>query len=162
MKKYALPFLLGVVLSLACIAVLISPWWHLFMSPTKNAHCLPIEYSEYPFDNAEYANNDVAPYMPFVVRTETSLQTIKEFYDKNLVLAPRGNSSEEAHWVRNEVRPGEFLYQCGGRLNWEEAERGCIYLRERDGQTVVESIWLYSASAAPVCEAYMSELPFQR
>ena len=157
-----LPFLLGVVFTLVCIGVLISPWWHGFTSPTKNAKCLPLDYPEYPFDDPIYRSTP-EPYIPDVFRTETAITTVKDYYEANLLHNPNWTSDdEEGYWRRSEVRPGEFLYQCGGLLNWEEVERGCIYLRERDGKTIVERIWLYSASAAPGCDVYMSELPIPR
>lgn len=159
MKKFVLPFLLGIAFALVSIGVLISPWWHWFTSPTKNAHCLPIEYPEYPIDNESYANDYSEPFVPHVFRTETSLKIIKDFYDTNLLHSSDWDSDEEGYWRRSEVRSGEFLYECYGGLNWEEVETGCIYLRERDGKTIVERIWLYSASAGQLCEWYMSELP---
>jgi len=159
MKKYVLTFVLGIFATLGCIAILISPWWHGFISPTKNAHCLPIEYPEYPFNNPDYADPTVIPYRPYVFRTETSLATVQAFYEAHLAHVSDWKYEVGDYWTRSEVRPGEFLYECGGGLNWEEAEMGCIYIRERDGKTVIERIWLYSATSAPPCDAYMSELP---
>ena len=158
MKKVVLAFLLGVVLTLVVIGVLISPWWHLFTSPTKNAKCLPMDFPEYPFDNPIYQSTP-EPFIPDVFRTETSLNIVKDFYDTSLSHSINWDDDQEGYWRRSEVRSGEFLYQCGGVLNWEEAERGCIYLRERDGKTIIERIWLYSASTAPICKTYLSELP---
>ena len=167
MKKSALPFLLGVVSTLACIGLLISPWWHGFTSRTKYAHCLPMEYRENPSGKVDYGNDYFTAFMPYVFRTETPLQTVKDFYDTNLVhhenwKDDEGSDWRDSHpgnWRRSEVRPGEFLYECYGTVNWEEAETGCIYLRERDGKTIVERIWFYMASAGQPCEWYMSELP---
>ena len=160
MKKIIVSFLFGVVFTLGCLGLLISPWWHAFLSPTKNAKCLPMDYPEPPFDSPAYRYKP-EPYIPDVDRIETPIETVKAYYETNL----RHNSDwnyEEGLWARSEVRPGEFLYECGAGLNWEEAELGCIYLRERDGLTVVEIIWLYSATSAPPCESYMSELPLYR
>ncbi len=158
MKRIVLPFLFGGVLILAVIGVFISPWWHGFISPTKNAKCMPIDYPESPFDDPVYRSTP-EPYVTKVLRSETSLKVIKDYYEANLIHQSSWDGDQEGYWRRSEVRPGEYLYQCGGRLNWEEVERGCIYLRERDGKTVVERIWLYSASAAPSCAVYLSELP---
>ena len=159
MKKFALPFLLGVVVTLGCIGMLISPWWHAFTSRTQNADCLPIEYREIPLGKADLEKDHFTAFMPYVFRTETSLHTVKDFYDTNLVHRPNWDNDEAGYWSRSEVRPGEFLYECYGTVNWEEAETGCIYVRERDGKTVVERIWFYMASAGQPCEWYMSELP---
>ena len=159
MKKFAVPFMLGVIVTLGCIAVLLSPWWYLFTSPTKNANCLPVDYPESPFHESDGLANDVQAFRPYVFRTETSLETIKEFYDATLPHGINWNDEKEGYWQRSEVRPGEFLYKCIGTPNWEEAETGCIYLRERDGKTVVESIWLVMASSGQPCKWYMSELP---
>ena len=159
MKKSVLPFLLGVVFTLTCIVILISPWWHLFTSSTKHANCLPLDYPEYPF-NYPADRSTPEPYIPEVFRTETAITIVKDYYEANLTHNPNWNyDDEQGYWSRSEVRPGEFLYECGGRLNWEEIERGCIYLRERDGLTVIDRIWLYSPSAAPSCSAFFSELP---
>src|SRR5690349_10232420 len=134
MKKFVLPFLLGVISTLLCIVFLISPWWHGFMSPTKKAKCLPMDYPESPFDKPIYRSTP-EPYIPAVFRTETAINSVKDYYEANLLHSSNWDGDQEGYWRRREVRPGEFLYQCGGLLNREEVERGCIYLRERDGKT---------------------------
>lgn len=160
MKRVLLPIVAGMLLTLVCLGILISPWWHGFMSPTRNAQCLPSPYIEYPFA-APTDHNTLQPYTPYILRTEIPLKTIKDFYDSNLIGDSTWGDGKPARWERSEVRSGEHLYECSASLNWEEMERGCIYLRERDGKTVVERIWIYSATAAPMCEAYISELPLR-
>lgn len=157
MKKLFLTFLCGVTVTLVCVGLLIAPWWHGFVSPTRNAQCLPPGYPEFAFD-APHNDEKLQPYIPYVLRVESPIIPIKEFYDNLIGDSGRGDS-EQVVWVRREVRSGEYLYECHAALNWEEMERGCVYLREREGETVVERIWLYSATAAPTCETYMSELP---
>jgi hypothetical protein len=107
------------------------------------------------------------PFTPYVFRTTTPLQTVKEFYDTTLVHHENWKDYERSgwrddkpgYWSRIEVRPGEFLYECYGTVNWEEGEKGCIYLRERERKTIVERMWFYTPSTIQDCERYMSELP---
>lgn len=155
MKRYALPFFSGILLTLTCVGILI---FLFFRSPTRNANCLPIRFPEPPFDNPKYASY-VQPFVPEVFRTKTPLQTIKDFYDTNLLHSPNWNDDSEGYWRRSEVRPSEFLYVCGGTISSDETETGCIYLRVRDGVTIVERIWLNQVSVGLSCELYMSELP---
>ena len=90
--------------------------------------------------------------MPYILRTEIPLKTVKDFYDTNLIHRLDWDNEEAGYWSRIEVRPGEFLYECYGTVNWEEAETGCIDLRERDGKTIVERMWFYIASAGQPCK----------
>ena len=162
MKKFALPFLSGIILTLVCIGVFIAQWWYGFIYPPKNAQCLPMEYPEHPFDNAGYANPHILPYRPVVLRTGTSLEVVKDYYEANLTHNSNWDGDDEGYWQRREVRQSEFLYECSARLGFDELEKGCIYVRERDGKTIVERIWLFAASGGPACETFMSELPIQR
>ena len=120
-----------------------------------------MDYPEPPFDDPIYRSTP-QPYVPNVFRTETSLEVVKGYYEANLVHNPNWDGDEEGYWTRSEVRQSEFLYECSARLSHDELETGCIYLRERDGKTIIERFWLYAASGGPACETFMSELPVQR
>ena len=142
-----------------CVGVLLALWWYVSRPLTDQANCLPLDYPQSPFYNGENPSRNIIAFRPSVFRTDIPLATIKEFYDTNLPHGTNWQDDQEGYWRRNEVRPGEFLYECGGTLGWDEVETGCIYLRVREGKTIVETNWLDMASGGQLCEWYMSELP---
>jgi hypothetical protein len=156
MKKTVLIICGTGILFCICVGVMLLPVLLHIHAPARNANCLPIRYSDTPSGYLS-TPNDIQPYVPNISRVKTPINKVKEFYDEKLLSQA---NEQKGQWDVREVRNGEFLYHCTAILNSEEAERGCIYIREREGNTIIETIWLFSATAAPACEWYMSELPY--
>lgn len=80
--------------------------------------------------------------------TNSSVEEVISFYSESLKAVPINEFTGEGkvHWVIEKIDPLTFLYSCVDVSNFLglTAERGCIYVREENMQTIVAlefSIW---------------------
>jgi hypothetical protein len=116
----------------------------------KNAQCIPIIYPT--GEKSELKSYEVARY-----QVTDPFEDVIGFFYENLDPIPISQDSEDGNWEVEKVNENQVLFECVGRLGFDEAERGCILLtRKNEGQTTIESIWYHSVTETPICDRDLS------
>jgi hypothetical protein len=142
--------LFGLLIVLACIIATGAFCYTVIFSEPDNARCYPISY---PTGDRPKAKS----YSVRHFTTTDSIETVRNFYTQ--VMSPT-SSYQEGKWLEYQFGDGSILYECHSILNSYEAERGCVYVKESDNSTTIETVWLYSETAAPFCQDSIKYLPW--
>lgn len=117
---------------------------------SKNAQCLPITYPT--GEKSELESYEVARY-----QVADPFEDVIDFFDENLDPIPVFQDWEDGDWEVEKINENQILFECVGRLGFDEAERGCILLtRKNESQTAIESIWYHSVTETPICDSDLS------
>jgi hypothetical protein len=118
-------------------------------SGLRNAKCIPITYPDK--QKAKLESYLVQPY-----DVTDSFEEVIDFYNQNLEPVSLFPGPEQGQWQIEHIDDTQVLYDCFSILNAFEVERGCIYVREDEQNTIIEIVWYLSGTAAPPCDRDLS------
>lgn len=142
MRKMILPStLLGLII---LIAICGSFLYGMFRAPT-NTPCTPISFPDGNPLNVE--STKIYTFEP-----ASSYAEVVDFYRTHLKFDPPLKTKyETVEWVEYPIRDVGILFKCGSKLNGSELELGCVFVRNENGQGIVDITWSYAEGAAAPC-----------
>ena len=146
MYKHKIWFLSMTLISAVLLICLLAIFFLSGLSPLK-PNCLPISYPDGRVLDAE--DGKVTTYI-----TEKPFSEIIGFFEKSL----QDSENNNRKWKKIQIGESATLFECASAATAYEAERGCIFLEEKEEGTVITSVWSHFPDSAPVCSYYIDAL----